>query len=113
MTPADRMDRALPMASVRSRFVRRVGILCTIGLLLLPLVLSGHGHDARASHTDTCALCVATHCSPATTAPPIPQPAAPLAVGVRTALERAPLASRSQPLPSGRAPPTSAFVRAV
>jgi hypothetical protein len=101
------------MASARSHFVRRVGILCTVGLLLLPVVLSGHGHEARASHTDTCALCVATHCSPATTAPPIPQPAAPLALRTRIALERAPLVSRSQPLPSGRAPPPPALLRAV
>jgi len=56
---------------------------------------------------------VATHCSPATTAPPVPQPAAPLALVTNAALDDAPLASRSQPLPSGRAPPLFPVFHAV
>src|SRR5262245_47286828 len=93
------------MAGLRQRLLRRLGALCTIGLLLLPVVLSGHGHDGDASRSDTCARCVATHFSPATTAPPHPQPVPPLATVARAALDLGEIHSRVQPRPSGRAPP--------
>jgi hypothetical protein len=101
------------MISSRHRLIRGLGVLWAIGLLLLPLLLSQHGHDATASRSDTCALCVATHCSPATTAPPIPQPAPLLRAIAHAARDLAPLASRSAPRPSGRAPPSVRFVGTV
>jgi hypothetical protein len=102
------------MRSVRHSLIRRIGILGAIGLLLLPLLLSGHRHGASQSSTsDACALCVVTHFSPTTTAPPLPQLAPLVAAVAHATLVLAPLANRCQPRPSGRAPPLSPFFSAV
>src|SRR6266481_492986 len=102
------------MTSLRHRVIQRIGVLCTAALLLLPLALSGHRHQtAQASASDTCALCVATHFSPATTAPPLPQLAAAVVTVTTAALTAAPPARRCHSRPSGRAPPQSLFLFAV
>ena len=102
------------MISIWHRFTRQAGILCTIGLLLLPVVLSGHNHAAEQSNpSDACALCVVTHFSPATTAPPLPQLAPPAVAVASAAVGVVAPTHRHQPRPSGRGPPQSLLFRAV
>jgi hypothetical protein len=102
------------MISLRHYCIRRIVILWTVSLLLLPLLFSGHRHAASPSSTsDTCALCVVTHLSPAMTAPPLPQLAPSVATRTQATRIVAPLASRLQPRPSGRAPPSPQFFGAV
>jgi len=102
------------MLRKRYGIVRRVGTLCAVALLLLPLVLSGHGHQAgQRSASDTCATCAVTHFSPVTTAPPLPQlspQATALAPSVQM-LAAPPRLCHSRP--SGRAPPHSSPLRTV
>ena len=98
----------------RQRGIQQLGVLLTVTLLLLPLTLSGHRHNAgHWSVSDTCALCVAVHYSPATTTPPLPQLAPPMATIAAMVPSRAPLLRLCQAHPSGRAPPRSLSLCAV
>ena len=102
------------MIHLRQRVIQQFGVLLTVALLLVPLALSGHRHNAgQSSPADACALCVAVHYSPATTTPPLPQLAPPRATVATTVPSSAPLIRLCQVRPSGRAPPQSVFFHAV
>ena len=51
-------------SGVRSRVVRLVGILGLVGLLVVPVALSGH-HHADAASANGCAACLVVHHAPA------------------------------------------------
>jgi hypothetical protein len=61
---------------MRSRFRRASGVLhvVLVALLLVPTLLHGHRHPASDTPA-SCALCVATHHTPAVQAAPLAAPA--------------------------------------
>jgi hypothetical protein len=61
-------------SGVRSRAVRLAGILGLVGLLVVPVALSGH-HHAGAAGSKGCSACLVVHHAPA---------AAPIVLAVRT-----------------------------
>ena len=94
------------MTGLRHHAMGRLGSLLGAALILVPLVLGGHRHRADLSGTSrACAICVATHHSPAAAAPPLPQ--------LAPALQRLAVASPQNETPvqtyrsfkAGRAPP--------
>jgi hypothetical protein len=102
------------MASLRRGVIQRIGIACTAVLILLPLALSGHRHQAaQPSASHACTLCVATHYSPATTTAPLPQLPSPIVAVATMAQDVTPVARFCPPSPSGRAPPLSLPFHAV
>lgn len=85
----------------------RVGIALLIALLLVPLALGGHRHEADDASARTCNACVVAHHSPVVTAP---IPVAPTPVVLRTPFTARPLVSCARgerPAPTGRGPPSS------
>ena len=85
---------------------RLASVVFLVALLLVPLLESGHSH-AKNDLAKPCAVCVAAHHSPATTAP-IVALAASIAVAAITVLASisAPVQRYHSPQ-SGRAPPAS------
>jgi hypothetical protein len=100
------------MTLLRQRFAQRAGTMLVLVSLLVPLAFSGHGHrNAQLGGADACPVCVATHHSPAVSAPPIPQPPPVLPIlTVATTVIVAPVVV-AHPTHSGRAPPFSLLSR--
>jgi hypothetical protein len=99
------------MTSLRQWSVQHVGRLLVVALLLVPLAFSGHRHSTQPGASDVCPVCVATHHSPAVSAPPNPQPAPVLPIlTVATTVIVAPVVV-ARPTHSGRAPPFSLLSR--
>jgi hypothetical protein len=94
------------MRPLRHSGLQRVKVLFTIALIFIPLVLSGHFHTTTQSNTsDSCAICVVSHHSPAARLSLLPVTApvlTPSAMAVSTATVPAHV---YPPLRIGRAPP--------
>ncbi len=102
------------MRSMRRRGVRRAGSFLLALLLLVPLTLRGHRHDAdRAAASRPCATCVATLHSPAVN-PAGPALASPVFQTLALAAAPAPPARRPERRQqSGRAPPAALGVHSA
>src|SRR5262245_36870761 len=69
------------MRALRHALFEYVGSIVLIGLLLVPVVVSGHHHVGRPQ--GPCAACVATHHTPVASTPAVAMPAAsPVVVGI-------------------------------
>ena len=92
------------MRRVREQLRRFAAPLFLIGLLLVPVVASGHSHGAHPT-AQPCAICVVTHHTPAVSAPPVAAPAnVPIFIGIELVAFAIPCdLARSQP--SVRGPP--------
>jgi hypothetical protein len=101
---------------VRSQhvLVQRLLTLCVTALLVVPIVLSGHRHETgQPSSAHACALCQATHSSPAVTAPPVPLVAPSLDALPFTPSRSARVPRVSDPAHTGRAPPVGLATQLV
>jgi hypothetical protein len=93
------------MHTLRHRTRARAGVALLIALLLVPLALGGHRHDAGSLAGRTCGACVLAHHSPVV--------ATPVPVALVPTVLRAPFTARpivscargDRPVPIGRAPP--------
>lgn len=106
VTPYPHAAIGRAMSRLWQSALQRAGALLIVALIFVPLVVSGHSHQAgQRRATDACALCVATHHSPAVSSPPVPE-LAPLLAGFAPVAPYAALPFRLNPaFKPGRAPP--------
>ena len=94
------------MRSMRRRLIQYAAPVLLISLLLAPIIASGHTHAAHSS-AQPCAICVATHHTPAVGIPPIiAEPTAALVLGVERVVATRPEAP-SRRSTCSRGPPSS------
>ena len=98
------------MRSPRQRLIRYGAPLLLIGLLLAPIVASGHGHATHPS-TQPCATCVAVHHTPVVAVTPVvARASAPVVLRVERFVAPRPMAPEYRSA-TGRAPPSSLLVQ--
>jgi hypothetical protein len=96
------------MNGLRHRVIRLSGALLFAALLLVPLAESGHSHANR-DLARPCAVCVATHHSPAAIAPVLAIAASITRASAAVFSPTVAPARRDHSPQSGRAPPRSSF----
>lgn len=92
--------------------VRRITSAALAALVLLPLALAGHRHDADAGDSaPKCAVCVAVRNTPAVRMTGVPQIAPPSETFAVFAHVSAAASPGDPPRPVGRAPPAGVALR--
>src|SRR5947208_1648133 len=100
------------MRSTPRRLIRYGAPVLLIGLLLAPIVASGHNHAAHPS-AQPCATCVATHHAPVVALPLVGVAAvAPLILGLERVVAPRPIVPARRAAAS-RGPPSSLLVQSA